>query len=203
VSEADDGASDFEDFLDFLLGSVVGLGRADNEDQLDPFCIVRCAVSHQIPYKDDSGLSRVIGHVALRLTMELDQQRQQRRGNSDNGDDDDDQGYAAAAARLRRLADAVYTQRRAGKSNGDLETAALAEFARMRAASRAHSVAQRASKAAAASTRSQMDGIHLAAHNRMYEVDHLAREIAKCNDYECANFQTFQLVGHRLGYLAF
>lgn len=127
--------------------------------------------------------------------MELDQGEvgkvtKQQRGNSReyNDDNDDDDGYAAAAGRLQRLADELYAQRRAGSSgDGDIETAALAEFARMRAASRAHSVAQRASKAAAATTRSQMDGIHLAAHNRMYEVDHLAREIAKCNDYEWAH----------------
>lgn len=61
---------------------------------------------------------------------------------------------------------------------------ATALFGKARTQSRSLALSNRGDRLAVAEVRNRMDATHLAAQNMKYEINHLFREIEKCNDYE-------------------
>lgn len=89
-----------------------------------------------------------------------------------------------ASTALRDLAAKLYHARTEGDGAEDILTNALQHFAKTRSALRACALINKHEKASVAETRSRMDATFLAQQNREYEINHLYREIEKCNDYE-------------------
>lgn len=94
------------------------------------------------------------------------------------------------SAGLRQLALELHTLRTAGQDSdaegrNDILKRALPLFAMARSQLRSSATASRIDRTRIAATRSTMDAAFLALQSRKYEMNHLYREIEKCNDYEC------------------
>ena len=101
------------------------------------------------------------------------------------------------AVELKHLANAIYRARLEGGTTSDNATSsntssstspilqsALQHFALTRSHLRKQALSSKRDKARVAETRQRLDTTFLALQNRKYEINHLLREIEKCNDYE-------------------
>jgi len=89
-----------------------------------------------------------------------------------------------ASTALRELAARMHHARTEGNPTDEILASALQHFAKTRAALRASALINKHEKASVAETRNRMDATFLAQQNREYEINHLYREIEKCNDYD-------------------
>ena len=92
--------------------------------------------------------------------------------------------FDSPSVALKALANDLYHARQEGDPVDSLVANSLQHFARSRSDLRAAATSHRLDKAAVQETRTIMDTTFLAQQNRKYEVNHLYREIDKCNDYE-------------------
>ncbi|KAL7004392.1 hypothetical protein EMMF5_006083 [Cystobasidiomycetes sp. EMM_F5] len=105
------------------------------------------------------------------------------------------------SAGLRQLALELHTLRTAGQDSdaegrNDILKRALPLFAMARSQLRSSATASRIDRTRIAATRSTMDAAFLALQSRKYEMNHLYREIEKCNDYDSI-YQDVPLVGEQ------